>query len=335
MSQPKVSVVVAVRNEEKHIAQCLQSLIDQDYLSDSYEILVVDGRSQDRTRDIVASFLEKYPQIRLLDNPKVVYPAGLNIGIREARGEVIIKVDGHAFVARDFLSKSVAYLQKTGAAVVGGPVATVGKGYIGRAIAGVLSSPFGVGDARFRYSRKEGYVNTVPFGAYWKKTFDEVGLFKESLQRVEDLELHSRIRQKGGKFFLTPEIKSTYHSRATLKGLIRQAFSSGYEVGAMRRVVLPRHLVPLAFVSLLLVLLLLAIFTSMGRILLLAFLGAYFLGALIFSLKIGLERGAGIIPISPILFFLFHFSYGIGSLWSLARRAGAVLPILTRVKRKV
>lgn len=324
MSLPKVSVVVAVRNEEEHIAECLQSLVNQDYPSDSYEILVVDGRSQDRTRDIVASFQERYPQIRLLDNPRLVYPAGLNIGITEAKGEVIIKVDGHAFVARDFISKSVSYLQKTGAAVVGGPVATVGEGYIGQAIAGILSSPFGVGDAHFRYSRREGYVNTVPFGAYWKKTFDEVGLFQESLQRVEDLELHSRIRQRGDKFFQTPEIKSTYHSRATIKGLMRQAFSSGYEVGAMRRVVLPRHFAPLIFVSLFLLLIFLAIFTLVGRILLLALLGAYFSGAIIFSLKIGRERGARLISITPLLFFLFHFSYGLGSLWSLAKKA--ILP---------
>lgn len=314
-----VSVIVVVKNEENYIEKCLKSLICQDYPFSKYEILVVDGMSTDGTRGIVIKFKQKYANnIKLLDNPKGSYPSGLNVGVRHSRGEIIIKIDGHVYVAKNFISKSVEYLQKTDAVCVGGPIKTIGQGFIGKTIALVLSSPFGVGGAKFRcFPFYEGYADTVPFGAYQKKIFNQVGFYDENRFRTEDLDLHSRIRKKGGKFYLTSEIKSYYYSRATIKELIKQAFSNGYEIITALHAISLRHIVPFVFIVSLLLFLSISLFIEIGKYLLLSTLLVYLSVAIFFSVLISVKKGIKYILILPIIFFVFHFSYGLGSLWSI------------------
>ncbi len=313
-SLPIVSVLIAVRNEKEYITRCIESLINQDYPVSRCEIITIDGMSTDGTKDIVVG----YPGVRLFDNPNKIKSSGLNIGIKESRGSIVIIVDGHARVERDFITKSVEYLQKTDAACVGGAIRTIGEGYMGKTIACVLSCLFGVGNAKFRYSSSyEGYIDTVPFGAYWKKVFNEVGFFDESRQRTEDLDLHARIRKKGGKFFMTPEIKSYYYCRSTLKGLMKQAFSNGYEVVTALHAISARHLAPLIFVLSLLASLIFSFFADVGKILFGIITGSYLIASLFFSFGIGIKKGLKYVPALPITFFTLHFGYGLGSLWGL------------------
>src|SRR5438445_620191 len=199
-----VSFVMPVRNEEEHIRASLQSLVEQSYPTSECEIIVVDGRSSDRTREIIGEIREGNPQVRCLDNPAGIVPTAMNIGIRAARGEVIIRADGHNVYPRDYAANCVKCLLKTGADNVGGPWVTVAadESFSARLVASVLSSPFGVGNSKFRTSREEGFVDTVPFGAFRREIFDRVGMYNEKLVRNQDNERNARIRKEGGKNYM-------------------------------------------------------------------------------------------------------------------------------------
>src|SRR6516225_5643108 len=199
-----VSVVMPVRNEEAYIEASLRSLVHQSFPPGCYEIIVVDGRSSDRTREIVEEICQTAPQVRLLDNPAGIVPAAMNIGIRAARGEVIIRADGHNVYPCDYAKNCVACLDQTGADNVGGPwiTAAADDSFSARLVAAILSNPFGVGDSKFRTGKAEGFVDTVPFGAFRREVFERVGLYNEKLVRNQDNELNSRIREAGGKIYL-------------------------------------------------------------------------------------------------------------------------------------
>ncbi|MFH1684335.1 MAG: glycosyltransferase family 2 protein [Candidatus Margulisiibacteriota bacterium] len=313
-----VSVIIPARNEEKHIAECLDSLFAQDYPKDRFEIIVIDGMSTDRTRAIVGD----YPGVRLLDNPNKIAPAGTNIGIKASKGEIIVRIDAHAKVEKDFISQSVKYLRQTGADCVGGPITTLGKGYLGQAISYVLSSPFGTG-SKFRYSNKPGYVDTVPFGAYRKEAFDRFGLFDESIPRSEDLEFNHRIIKAGGKIFMTPDIKSYYYCRSTVGGMIRQNFLNGVDVVKAikkdRSSISIRHLIPFFFISGLTMSLLFAFISSFGLFLFFAIFLIYSIANLFFSIGIVLKHKWKYFPVLLVLFFCLHLSYAAGTILGLFR----------------
>ena len=173
MNTIAASVVVPIRNEEKYIATCLQSLLQQSLPCDSYEIIVVDGRSSDRSREIVERIQRDFPNVRCLDNPAAIAPVAMNIGIRDARGKVIIRADGHNFYPPTYIENCIKYLDQTGADNVGGPWLTVPADmtFGARLVAAILSNPFGVGGSRFRTSQSDGFVETVPFGAFRRELF--------------------------------------------------------------------------------------------------------------------------------------------------------------------
>lgn len=315
-----ISVIVPSRNEENYIQECLDSLLVQDYPKDKYEIIIVDGMSTDRTREIIT----KYPNVRMLDNSKFNAPAGVNMGIKAAKGEIIIRVDAHAKVAPDFLTQNTKYLQETKADCVGGPIQTIGKGYKGEAIAYVLSSPFGTG-SKFRFSQKSGYVDTVPFGAYRKEIFDRLGLLNENLPRSEDLEFNHRIIKAGGKIFLTPDIKSYYYCRTGFRKLIQQNFFNGYDSirSAIKdpKSISIRHIIPLLFVFGMAFGLLWSVFSMLGVYLLLLIFICYGLLNLFFSYLIAAKHGVRYFPLVLILFPCLHVCYGIGSICGLLKIA--------------
>jgi succinoglycan biosynthesis protein ExoA len=320
---PFVSVIIAIRNEERLIAQCLQSVVDQDYLQDNMEVLVVDGRSEDRTREIVAEFSARYPLVKLLDNSKISAPAGLNLGIREARGEIIVRVDGHCLLAPDYVSQCVRCLCETGADNVGGLMRTVGQGYIGEVIARAVNSFLGSGGSKFHYASKEQYVDTVYLGAFRRSMFDRVGFFNERLVRNQDYELNYRIRAAGGKIFLAPAIKSYYYGRSTLEDLWHQYFNYGFwklEMLQMHpRSVQPRHLVaPLFILSLFATGLLGIVHHGFLNLFLLA-VSSYLLASLVASLLIAYRKGWRYFPLLPVAFAVIHFGWGLGFLWRLVK----------------
>jgi succinoglycan biosynthesis protein ExoA len=315
---PLVSIVVAMRNEEGFIERCLDSLAAQGYPTELLEVLVIDGRSTDRSREIVSSMMGRVPNLQLLDNEKVVSPAAFNIGIREARGEVVIIISAHCYLAPDYVSRCVEYLHKTGADCVGGPIETVGETSTARAIALAMSSSFGVGDALFRYSEREQYVDTLAFGAYRRDVFDRVGLFDEELVGSEDDEFNYRLRSEGGKLFLTPAIRSFYHGRSSLRDLCRQYFAYGRgKVRVMRRhpgQMRLRHLVPSVFVLSLVVSAVLGLFSPWFALLCALIVGSYVLASFLVALNIARKEGWRYLPLLPLAFACLHLSYGTGFL---------------------
>ena len=320
---PLVSAIVAMRNEESFIEKCLNSLAEQDYPPDLLEILVVDGRSTDRSREIVSVMQENMPNLRLLDNEKRISPVAFNIGIREARGEVLTIISAHCYLAPDYVSRCVEYLERTGADCVGGPIETIGETDTARAIALAMSSPFGVGDALFRYSDREQYVDTLAFGAYRRDVFERVGLFDEDLVGSEDDEFNYRLRGQGGKLFLTPAIRSFYYGRSSLRALCKQYFRYGRgKVRVMRRhpgQVRLRHLIPSLLVLSLLVSAALGFFSPWFALLFAVIVGCYVLASLLVALSIARGEGWRYLPLLPAAFACLHLSYGAGFLWGVVR----------------
>jgi succinoglycan biosynthesis protein ExoA len=322
---PFVTVVMPIRNEARHIRDSLGAVLNQDYPAHRMEVLVADGMSTDATREIVRSLQGGGVEVHVVDNPGRVVPTGLNAAIRRARGDVIVRVDGHTTVAPDYVSESVAALRRSGAANVGGRMDAVSVGRVGEAVALATSSPFGVGGARFHYSQDEELVDTVYLGAWWRDTFDAVGLFDEEQVRNQDDEFNYRIRAHGGKVLLTPRIRSSYYNRATFRSLWRQYFQYGYwKVRVLQKHPLqmrPRQFAPPLFVLCLLVGAALAPFFSAALYAWLALLGAYALANLAASVLTARKGGWGHLPLLPAVFAVLHVGYGLGFLLGLVRYA--------------
>lgn len=319
---PLVSAIIAMRNEEAFIGKCLTSLASQDYSAELLEILVIDGRSTDRSREIVSAAQENLRNLQLLDNEKKVSPVAFNIGIDNARGEVLTIISAHCYLASDYVSRCVEYLHKTGADCVGGPIETIGEDQTSKAIALAMSSPFGVGDALFRYSQQEQYVDTLAFGAYRREVFDRVGLFDEELVGNEDDEFNYRLRSHGGKLFLTPAIKSFYYGRTSLRAVCTQYFRYGF--GKVRvahkhpTLVRFRHLIPALFVASLMVTALLGLVRPLFALLFALIVLSYLSLSLLFSLRMASDKGWRYLPFLPLTFACLHLAYGTGFLLGLA-----------------
>ncbi|HEY7543362.1 MAG TPA: glycosyltransferase family 2 protein, partial [Blastocatellia bacterium] len=217
--KPFVTVIMPIRNEAGFITRSLGAALGQDYPGDRMEVIIADGMSTDATREVIAQLSEAHPRIavRIVDNPEKIVPTGFNRALEQAKGDVIVRVDGHTIIASDYVRQCVAALERTGADNVGGRMEAVTHGRFGKAVAIATSSPFGVGGARFHYSNQEEYVDTVYMGAWPRSVFERVGLFDEEQVRNQDDEFNYRLLSHGGKILLTPQIKSKYYNRSTIK----------------------------------------------------------------------------------------------------------------------
>ncbi len=321
-----VTIIIPCRNEEIFIGTCLESIINNDYPKDELEVLIIDGMSQDRTRDIICKYTQQYSLINLLDNLKEIVPTALNIGIQNAKGDIVIRMDAHTTYEKDYVTKCVQYLQKHDADNVGGLCVTLpgNDTVMAKSIAMALSHPFGVGNSYFRIGLKEPkYVDTVPFGCYKKDVFNKIGLFNENLIRNQDIEFNLRLKNNGGKTLLVPDIVSYYHARSTLKALAKNNFSNGFWVIYSSRFAKMsfsiRHLIPLFFVFSLLGSLIVSFFCSPIFYFLSLVLVAYLIASMFFSLKLTHKNGLNYFPLLISTFFTLHVSYGLGSLWGLLK----------------
>lgn len=312
----EVSVIVPVFNEEKYIDGMLQSLCRQTYPRDQMEWILIDGNSTDKTVDIIKSYSEC--PIVLLFNERRKTPVSLNMGVRAAKGEYIVRMDAHAEYPPDYIEKCIYYLKTTDADNVGGYMETKGVGFVGSATAEVLSSVFGVGNSAGKTNGKGGYVDTVQCGSFRRELFDKVGYFNEELLRSEDNDLNSRIRAIGGKIYLAEDIHLTYYCRTTIKGILKMGAQNGNALfrtlrlhsNAMRL----RHFIPFFFVLSLVILPLLSISWPMF----LWVLGLELLLYMILDIYFSFFRGKtkyGVITVW--LYPLFHVAYGVGSLLGL------------------
>lgn len=316
MANPFISVIVPIYNEEHYLDGCVLSMLSQDYPKESMEWLFVDGMSTDRTLSILESYKERYPNlIHILQNKHKTVPYAMNLAIGQAKGEYIIRLDAHAEYASDYFSKCVKVLNETGADNVGGVMETKARTKTGAVIAKMLSSKFGVGDSQFRTNGKDGYVDTVPFGAFRREIFSTAGLYDIRLTRNQDSELNYRIIHSGGKIYLSSEIKLAYYCRDTVAGIVKMAMLNGkWNIittklcpGAMRL----RHFIPCLFVLSLLIMPFLSALWQAFALLFALELSLYFLLDVIFSWRSAAHIGEFLFLF--ILFPIFHISYGLGS----------------------
>ena len=312
-----VSVVIPCRNEEKHIAQCIESIIDQSYGIGNIEVFVCDGCSDDSTVDIIKAYSIKYPQIKLIVNEKKVAPTAMNLGIKAAKGDIIVIFGAHAYMDKDYIKICVQKLVDENIACVGGRIINISENKMADSISFAMGSPFGVGNALFRFSDKEQLVDTVAFGAYKRSIFDEIGYFDEELVRNQDDELNFRITKSGNKILLAPDIVSHYYIRGSFSKLWRQYFQYGFwkvrVIQKHKRPAAIRHLIPMLFVISLIGGTVLSPFSSVIRYLFLTELLVYLLGATTFALKDSKENKK-YVPQIIISFLILHLSYGIGFL---------------------
>lgn len=227
---------MAVRNEAAHLDATLDALLRQEYAG-SLEVVVADGRSADATPDILRRRSAADPRLRVVDNPDRGVAGGLNLAIAASRGEIVVRCDGHSEPAPDYVRLAVEILSETGAANVGGRQRAEGTTLLQRAIAIAMTSPFGVGNARFRYSTSAGRADTVYLGAFPRTVLEDIGGFDASLLRNQDYELNYRLRRSGRTVWFDPRLRVTYRPRSSLTGLWRQYL----DYGRWKRIMLGRN----------------------------------------------------------------------------------------------
>jgi len=332
--KPFVSIVVPVRNEERYVERLARSLLAQDYPADRYEILFADGGSTDRTLEILAR-VDPAGRIRVLPNPGRTAPAALNVAIAAARGEIVTRVDGHSFVAPDYLTRIVAVMDETGALVVGGPVRMEADTPFRRALVEALYAPIAVGSVPYRTLATRAHVASIQTGSFRREVLDRVGPFDEALAVVEDLDMNTRIRKAGFDLLLDPSIRFWYLPRSSLPALWRQI----YTVGLVKARILRKHpdifrlkyVLPSLFVAVLSAAVLAIASPLAGAPTAVAAtgaaaIGAYALVVLTFAASRVPRLGAGAARLIAILPTL-HVGYGLGFL------SGATEKLLGRPSR--
>lgn len=322
---PFVTTMIVVRNEEKYIRTAILSFLNQEYPKDRMELIIVDGMSTDNTLQVAKDTVQEYTaangpvEVRYLENPKMNLAAGWNLGIQAAKGEFVVRIDAHAQADSQMIAKCVEILRThEDVACAGGRIVAQPLTDGGRVISYVQSSPFGVGNAKFRYANESGYVDTVAYGVYRKSIFEKAGLFNEEFQRNQDNDMHGRIKACGGKFYLDASISSLYHPRETIKGMMKQGFGNGkwviigYRKSEKKEGLSLRHMIPLLFVLANIVLLIGSVFSGLLRIGFMAMYALYLIMAVYFGLQ--KTKKLGELLRWCLCCWLFHISYGAGSL---------------------
>jgi succinoglycan biosynthesis protein ExoA len=324
-NRTSVSVIMPIRNEAGFIPRSLGAVLAQDYPADQMEVLIADGMSTDGTRDVIARLIDAAPKIpvTVVDNPGKIVPTGFNRALARATGDVIMRVDGHTVIAPGYVRECVDALRRSGADNVGGRVEAIGDGWFGRAVALATSSRFGVGGARWHYSDREEWVDTVPMGAWPRSVFERIGPFDEEQVRNQDDEFNYRLLSRGGKILLSPRIKLLQHNRSTLRSLWRQYYQYGvWKVRVMQkhpRQMRPRQFVPPVFVAVLAVSLLLAPVSTFGSWVLGLTATAYTAANLVASFWTGRKGSWLAMSLLPAAFATLHVAYGLGFVVGLVR----------------
>jgi len=309
-----ITVLCPTYNEIEYIEKVLKFFINAN--PQKKELLIVDGGSNDGTKDIVNEWAKNYSNIHLLENGNKYVPFALNIGIKNSNGDPIIRLDAHTEYAEDYFEQIIKTFNKTGADIVGGPMNAVGKTNYQIAVAQATSTVFGVGDSKIHKARYEGESDHVYLGAWRRKLFDEIGYFDERLKRNQDDEFHYRARSLGKRIYLNPEIKSFYYPRNSFSKLISQYFQYGlFKPIVLRKIkseIKLRHIFP-------------SLFSIYILSLVLAFLSKFYLLPLFVYISIDIyfsiraKSNIKIIINSLLIYPVLHLSYGFGFLTGLFR----------------
>ncbi len=325
--KPEVSVIIPCRNENETITLLLEALFNQSYPHEQLEVIIADGMSEDSTRVCITEYQAKHPEmaIKIVDNPKRIIPAGLNRAIDASSGEFVIRLDAHSIPSKDYIALSVQGLKDGLAENVGGvwDIAPQNENLIAKAIAAAAAHPLAVGGAKYRFTQKAEYVETVPFGAWKRSTLISLGGYDESLLTNEDYELNTRLTQQGGRIYLDPKIRSHYFARKDLRSLAKQYWRYGYWKAQMLKrypgSLKLRQALPPLLVSGLAILLILGIAFTAVRPLFFIAACLYLLVLLGIGRQIAIQKKDIImIPLVAAAVGCMHLAWGTGFLFGLA-----------------
>ncbi len=318
MNAPLISVIIPCRNEEKYISKTILSLLNQKGIEDDLEILVVDGMSDDKTREIISKIQNEYSNLRLIENKQKVTPVAMNLGIRAAKGMYIAIMGAHSEYEPDYLYHCIKNFEKNPEiGCTGGTIISEAETNFGKATAIAMSHPIGVGNAKHRYPDYEGYAEGACFPVFKKSVFNKIGMYDENLVRNQDDELNLRLTKNGLKVFLSPKAKSTYYVRETPGKLFKQYFDYGYwRVAVLKKHRMPasfRQLVPILFVLSILSLIIISPFIPVGPFLTSFILPIiYIVVLLFFTFRVIFKNGFRIGIYFPLSVIILHFSYAFG-----------------------
>lgn len=309
-----VSIIIPCKNEEQYIEKCITSLLQNTYPKELVSIYVCDGLSTDNTVEIVKKISYKNSTVHLLNNTKQTTPFALNLGLKKSEADIKIILGAHSEADANFISENVKTFEiDNEIGCTGGIIENVYENHTSKTIGLAMSSSFGVGNAHFRTGAKDGYVDTVAFGAYKKEVFEKIGYFDESLTRNQDDEFNFRIIKNGFKIYLNKKIKSKYYVRGSFNKLFRQYYQYGYWkvfVGKKHKAVTSlRQLIPLFFVLFLITGTISSLFHPYLFYTFLAGVCIYLIAAFLaaFNLKSNLVK-------IVFSFIILHTSYGLGYL---------------------
>lgn len=317
---PFVSIAIPSYNEEPYIESCLRSLLEQDYPAACVEILVADGGSTDATREIIGRIAAAEPRVRMLDNSQHrIQSAGMNLAIKESKGDFILITDVHAEYPSNYVAKVVEVFQRTGADVAGGAQRAKAQTRFQQALCAALDSPLGVGGAAYRSADREGWVDTVYPGAFRREILEKVGLYDVKAITNEDAELFQRVLQAGGGVYLSREIVVHYYPRKSYRLLARQYFKYGdgraRTLLMHKRFPVVRPFIPLMFVVTALALLLVPPLRPLAP----ALFAAYAAITGLEALRVGRRVGLWAVPVVWGIFPTMHLAHGLGMLQGLIK----------------
>jgi succinoglycan biosynthesis protein ExoA len=316
MKHPFVTLIMPVRNEAAYIRGNLKALFDSDYPAGRFEVIVADGMSTDGTRKIVQGLMRRHRCLSMVDNPLQIVPAALNIGIKRAKGEVVIIIGGHCKVSSSFVGENIRALEEHPEAwAVSGPIRHAAKTDTGKSIALAMSHPFGVGNAPHRFPNYEGVVEGVPFPAIRKSTFKKIGYFDEAFVRNQNDDFNFRLKQAGGVIFVTPKVKVRYYVRENFGKCFQQFLQYGYWriplIVKHRKLANVRQVIPFLFYLSCATLFILGFAT--GRpFMAFALPAVYFALLVLVSATLLRKAGPKVAGMVPLAMTVIHFSYASG-----------------------
>lgn len=323
LSSIKVSVVIPVRNEEKYIKKCIESILFQDYPKNELEVIFVDGVSEDSTVDIIKEYAQKHEYIRLVSNPHKFVQHALNIGMKMAIGEYIVRMDAHSEYENDYITNCINFIEETGASNVGGPMHACARSSDTGCIPGIQSvvaaayhSSFALGGGKNHALDYEGFADTVFLGAFRKSDIERLGYYDERLIRNEDDDLCFRMKENGMKIFITPKIKSIYFPRSKYREVFKQYFEYGmWKVAVIKKHGNPArlsHIIPMMFVAFLVIFGIGSIFSKVFRWIFFPTIALYVILNAYFSFTSKKVSSLSDKFKLMLVHFLMHISYGLG-----------------------
>lgn len=321
----EVAIVIPTLNEERFISRCLNSIIKQTYEFEKMDVMIIDGGSNDKTKDIVAEYQKSHQNIRFIENKKKIQSVAFNIGFKKSTAPYIIRLDAHAEYDSKYISLCIENLkQDEKRGNVGGRcnILPFNQSVWAQTNAILNHSRFGIGGAAFRVSNEAHNTDSVPFGAFHRKIIEKIGGMREDLPRGEDNEYNSRIRKAGYKIFFDPNIISSYFARPTLGASCKQMYANGNSIGYLyyidREAIGIRHLIPLLFVVSGLFSIIISVLWSPFCYVFCGGLALYLIADAMASIMGAKDNVKCTLPLF-ILFFCVHVSYGMGTIAGLIK----------------